>query len=78
MSNGYQVVEQIDDAHPRFPYPLLPGDLLVQAGDGTWCKECPGIAVVGLVLTPEQVASLRPVSFDRHGLAYVLTGEVSR
>lgn len=73
--NGYLVTERIDGAQPKMPkYYLLPEDLLVKEGDGTYAKECPGIAVVGFVLTPEQEATLRPVRFTRNGLNYSYEG----
>lgn len=70
MNEGYQVTERIEGAHPYFDYPLLPGDLLtVEEGD-TFMKEAPGLAVGGFTLTPEQVATLRKVDFQRLGLNY--------
>lgn len=70
---GHKVTEQIDGAHPKVPkYPLLVDDLLVKEGDGTWTKECPGLAAGGFVLTPEQEATLRPVEFEAYGLNYVV------
>lgn len=71
---GFQVTERIDRAQPLLTnYPLLPDDLLVREPGGTWTKEAPGLCVGGFVLTPEQEASLRPVRFQRQGLAYSLT-----
>jgi len=70
---GFEVAEQIDNAHPLHTnYPLLPGDLLVRVKGRTrtFAKEAPGIAVIGFVLTREQVSSLRPVRFVCHGLNY--------
>lgn len=75
MSVGFVVTERIEGAHPKHTsYPLLPGDLLVASLDGSWWKECPGIAVGGFVLTDEQVATLREVEFHRNGLQYILEG----
>lgn len=70
MNEGYQVTERIEDAHPKFDYPLLPGDLLVPEPDGTYMKEAPGLAVGGFVLTHAQIATLRKVQFHRLGLNY--------
>lgn len=71
--DGHRVTQRIDNAHPVLgaDYPLLPGDLLVRDGV-TWTKEAPGLCVYGFVLTDEQVATLEPVQFERHGLAYSL------
>lgn len=68
---GYLVVETIEHAHPKlFTYPLLPDDILVQWEDGTFVKECPGIAVGGFELTDAQIATLKPVEFEMFGLDY--------
>jgi hypothetical protein len=67
----FEVQERIDGAHPiHISYPLLPGDLLFRAEDGTWTKECPGLAVTGFVLTDEQVSNLNPREIKRNGLNY--------
>jgi hypothetical protein len=70
---GYIVTEEIRDAHPKnIGYPLLPGDLLTPQGErfGVYMKEAPGVVVMGFRLTPEQVATLKPVEFKRNGLDY--------
>ncbi len=68
---GHVVTEEIKGAHPKHhSYPLLPDDLIVRRLDGTWQKVCPGIALSGFVLTPEQEATLREVEFTQAGLAY--------
>lgn len=70
-NDGYRVTEEIAGAKPSVPrYPLLPGDLLVKEPDGSYFKECPGVAVGGFLLTPEQEATLEPVKFLRQGLNY--------
>lgn len=75
MDDGFRVTETIDGAHPKVKrYPLLPGDLLVQTGHHTYTKECPGVAVNGFILTPEQEATLEPVRFTRNGLEYSVEG----
>lgn len=69
--DGFRVIETIEGAHPRVPrYPLLPDDLLVRTGPHTYTKECPGVAVTGFVLTPEQEKDLQPVKYSRDGLHY--------
>lgn len=71
LVTGFRVTSTIEVAHPLHPhYPLLPGDLLVRDFDGTWAKEAPGLAVVGFVLSDEQVATLEHVQFEWHGLSY--------
>lgn len=73
-AQGSRVTVTIDGAHPRVHgYPLLPDDLLVRAGDGTWTKEAPGLAIGGFRLTPEQEATLEPVTFTCAGLLYSVT-----
>lgn len=70
---GFVVTERVEQAHPTVRnYPLLPDDLLFRETDGTYTKECPGVAVVGFTLTPDQEATLKPVSFINYGLTYVI------
>lgn len=58
-----RVSEKIEDAHDKLTeYPLLPGDILTQAADGTYTKHAPGLGVCGFRLTPEQAAALEPTS----------------
>lgn len=72
---GLVVTTEITGAHPQMDdYPLLPGDLLVAEEDGTYFKECPGMAVGGFRLTPEQAATLRSVEFRVAGLNYYYDG----
>jgi hypothetical protein len=69
--DGFRATETIEGANPRVArYPILPDDLLVRTGPHTYTKECPGIAVTGFVLTPDQEKGLRPVKFSRDGLEY--------
>lgn len=72
MTNkGYIVQETIEGAHPKLTdYPLLQNDLLVKDSDGSYAKECPGLAIVGFRLTPEQEASLMKVTYEVRGLDY--------
>ena len=71
MNKGFLVVDTIEGAIKKKPnYPLLDGDLLVEKSDGTFIKECPGIAIGGIELTEEQKSRLREVSFTRYGLNY--------
>lgn len=76
---GIRVTKQIDGAHPKHPnYPLLPGDLLVARGDGTFNKFGPGLAIVGFELTPDQILSTEPaedVAFGVGGMDYFLSKE---
>lgn len=72
--DGYRVTVEIKHAHMKLPnYSLLPGDLLVKQGVQTYAKEAPGLAIIGFVLTPEEEASLEPVTFTRQGLNYTLS-----
>lgn len=48
------------------------GDLLVEDVGDTFARLSGGVAVVGLVLTEQQRASLRPVAFVERGLDYEL------
>lgn len=65
------VLGEIPGAHPSVKgYSLLPEDLLVQSGDGTWRKAAPGIMIGGFVLTAEQEADLRLVRFRSDHLSY--------
>lgn len=74
MAVGYVVTETIENALPKQgDYPLLNGDLLVLEDDGTYTKECPGLAIGGAVLTDEQKATLREVSFTVRGLNYMIS-----
>ena len=69
--SGFRVTVAVEGAHPlHVGYPLLPGDLLVRDSDGTWTKEAPGLAVIGFVLSDEQEATLKPVTFECSGLSY--------
>ena len=84
IREGFLVTETINGAH-RNPslasYPLLPGDIIVKSAlEATeyWSKECPGVAIGGFILTPEQVATLRPVRFVSNGLSYTIVGEPDR
>ena len=72
MTNeGYIVTEEIRGAHQKLTdYPLLQNDLLVKDSDGSYTKECPGLAVFGFRLTPEQEASLMKVTYEVRGLDY--------
>lgn len=77
MPDGYEVVETIDNAHPRHvDYPLLPGDLITRDDDGTFGKEAPGMCVLGFRLTDEQIARLKPVTYKAHGLDYYWEAKV--
>jgi hypothetical protein len=80
MPKGYVVTEEINGAHQRLSYyQLLPGDLLVPDGnDGTWWKECPGVAVGGFLLTEAQRATLREVEYEVFGLSYRYDDGLSR
>lgn len=70
---GLRATTEIRGAHPHLSdYSILPGDLLVKEAEGTYMKEAPGLAVGGFVLTPEQMAAMQPVTFERHGLAYAI------
>lgn len=71
---GFRVTERIDSAAPKIPdYPLLPDDLLVREANGSFTKEAPGFCVGGFHLTPEQIATLHPVTFTTFGLDYAMT-----
>ncbi len=71
---GKMVTEDILGAHrnPKMSkYALLKGDILIyDEEDGTYMKECPGVAIGGFILTEEQVASLEDVKFENNHLAY--------
>lgn len=74
---GLMVTEEIAGAHPQHPnYPLLPEDLVAREADGSWHKYAPGLAVVGFVLSEEQVQTLQPVWLQSAHLFYDVTGEV--
>lgn len=69
--NGFLVTQDIVGAHRTMQdYPLHVDDLLVKSEDGSWFKEGPGLGIGGFELTDEQVATLKPVSFQRYGLNY--------
>jgi hypothetical protein len=57
------VTEELTGCH-RLPiwhdYPLLPGDLIKDRGDGTYGKIAPGLGIEGFVLTDEQKLTLKP------------------
>jgi hypothetical protein len=76
--NGFVVTEEINGARRHDDYALLPGDLLVREEDGSYWKECPGLSIGGFHLTPEQVATLRAVEYQRLGLNYVYDAGWSR
>lgn len=68
---GFRVPFEIDNAHPKLPkYKLLEGDILTRQEDGTFMKECPGVAVGGFVLSDEEIDALEDVKFENVGLAY--------
>jgi len=78
-TTGYQVTQDIMNAHPKMPkVPLIEDDLLTKDDDGTWRIECPGIMISGFVLTPEQEATLKEVEFEHDGLAYRILKEKTR
>jgi len=72
MTNiGYVVTETMQDVFPKLPkYPLLPEDLLVKESNGSYMKVCPGMAVGGCYLTPEQESTLVEVEYESYGLSY--------
>lgn len=73
MREMYLVQEEIKGAHPMHTtYPLLNGDLLSRDEEGTFTKECPGITVMGFVLTDEQQKTLKQVRVWTDGLYYQL------
>ena len=75
--DGYLVTETLTDVHTKWPeYELLTGTLVLKSDDDTWRKEAPGLAIVGLELTPEQEATLQPVKYlwDGH-LGYQILEE---
>jgi hypothetical protein len=56
-----KVTEEMVGVHPIHPeYPLLPGDVLTLDPDGTYTKHT-GLCVLGFTLSPEQVATLKPI-----------------
>lgn len=60
-SGGFFVTETLEGCHPvHADYPLLRGDWINRRSDGTWGKIAPGLGIEGFILTPEQVAKLRP------------------
>jgi len=77
LREGYMVTVRMDDVHPKLgeKYPLLPDDLIIREDEGTWFKECPGLAIGGFVLTEEQEATLKPVKFRNVGLDYKVVDE---
>jgi len=70
MSSGFLVTARIDNVTKIPNYPLLEGDLLTLDPEGTFTKECPGTAICNIKLTEEQIASLKPVAFERNHLDY--------
>lgn len=81
IREGFLVTETVNGAH-RNPslasYPLLPDDIIIQDEDGSWFKECPGVAIGGFILTADQEATLKPVRFVVNGLSYSIVGEPDR
>lgn len=74
----FEVMRRIDHAHPKNTnYPLLHEDILVRQEDGTFYKIGPGLGMTGFVLTPEQVAELRPTRFVMFGLEMAVRPPVS-
>ena len=74
--HGLLLEEEIIGANQKFPgYHLYPGDLLHEAEDGSFTKVFPGLTIVGLRLTDEQIARLKPVSYREDGLNYHLSEE---
>lgn len=69
-AQGFLLKSRVDGAHPQTDYYLLPEDLLVRNGDGSYSKVGPGLAVGGFILTPEQEAELAPVEYIFRGLDY--------
>lgn len=48
--------ELVDPTHPLgHIYPLLPGDVLTRADDGTYMKHAPGLGVFGFTLASEDL-----------------------
>lgn len=72
--DGFLVQEDIEGATKLEKYTLYPGDLIVHGHDGNWRKEAPGLCV-GVTLTEEQIAKLKPVKFGYDGLEYWVEGE---
>lgn len=71
------VTKTIEGAHPQHPnYPLLEGDFVRRAGDGTWLKFFPGLSVGGFVLSDEDVQSLQPVWMTEERVLYEVIGPV--
>jgi hypothetical protein len=67
MSDLLQVTISMVGVHPAEhlrDYPLLPGDVLTLAEDGTYTKHT-GLCVVGFTLSDEQAATLQPVACAR-------------
>ena len=67
--SGHEVTETLEGCHPKHKtYPLLPGDILIKRGDGTWYKFGPGLGIGGFILTVSQQATLRPRVHQRFGI----------
>lgn len=68
---GYRVTQKIAGANRNLPdYPLLPDDLLLPEGDGSFFKHGPGLGIGGFVLTDEQKATLERWSYETFGLDF--------
>ena len=62
MSDLLMVKTEMVGVHPiHTEYPLLPGDVLTLAEDGTYTKHT-GLGICGFELTPEQAATLEPTT----------------
>lgn len=73
---GCLVTEDIVGANPKMPdYVLYKGVLIVQTDDGSWTKLAPGLCLVGLRLTEDQEASLKPVKYESDGLNFHVIGD---
>lgn len=78
IRDGFLVNETINGAHKNpalSKYPLLPGDIIVPREDGTWFKECPGVAIGGFILTEGNAKAITPIRFVSNGLSYTIVGE---
>lgn len=72
MPKGFLATVQLDNLTKVKNYPILPDDLLVEDPDGTFMKVCPGVAIGGMTLTPEQKATLREVEYEVRHLNYII------
>lgn len=71
MALMFEVTQRIDGANDTHPeYPLLPNDLLAREDDGTWTKVCPGLCIMGFVLSIKEIRTLRAREIYRDGLNY--------